>query len=224
MCHQVSSLAKSAKLSLMDGERPGLRERTRRAVALEITGAANSLFIEKGYESTTIDDVAEAVGMSRRSVFRYFATKEDLVLGKLSFLAEDLVEGFRARPADEPVWQSLRATFELLVSHVDNVDKDSVAVPLQRVIFATPSLLSAYLGIQQDMQDVLVECVRERAAGSGSPYDPHDPTPRAITAAAFGCLIAAQKTWLEPNNPETFEGVLDAAMASVGPCLRATGL
>ena len=106
----------------MEEKKSGLRERTRLAVAREITEAASALFIATGYETTTIDDIARAVGMSRRSVFRYFPTKEDIVLGKLNFLGEELLEGFRARPAEETVWESLRSIFALLVPHVDDLD------------------------------------------------------------------------------------------------------
>lgn len=205
---------------MAETNKPGLRERTRQAVAREITEAAEALFIERGFEETTIEDIAEAVGMSRRSVFRYFATKEDLVLGKLGFLAEQLLDAFRARPADEPVWDSLRAVFDLLVPIVDTLDKESVAAPMQRIIFNTPSLLSAYLGMQHTMQETVVAGLRERALTRDAPYDADDPTPRAITAAAFGCLVAAQTAWLEQGGHSTFAAALDKAMAAVSPTQR----
>ncbi len=193
----------------------GLRERTRQAVTREITETANALFIERGYESTTIDDIAEAVGMSRRSVFRYFSTKEDLVLGKLAFSGQEVVEQFRNRPADEPVWESLREVFRLIAPAVDNLDKDAVAAPMQRVIFSTPSLLAAYLGMQQGLQDAIMNEIRDRAARRGAPYPKSDPFPRAVAAAAFGCLVAAQQTWLEDEYDETFAKAIDEAMDAV---------
>lgn len=204
----------------MEKTRSGLRERTRQAVRREITEAANALFIERGYEATTIDDIAEAVGMSKRSVFRYFPTKEDLVVGKVDYLAEEMLQGLRARPAGEPVWQSLRAIFDLLVPHVDDLDKDSVAAPIQRVIFNTPNLLGSYLEKQQQMQEVVVAALSERAEAAGTPCPPEDPTLRAITAAAFGCLVAAQQAWLESGSSGTFADAVDQAMAAVAPQAR----
>ena len=59
-----------------------VRERTRRAVRGELAQLAVSLFVEKGYDETTIDDLAAAAGMSKRTFFRYFASKEELVMGK----------------------------------------------------------------------------------------------------------------------------------------------
>ncbi|MDT7674541.1 MAG: hypothetical protein QOD82_2443, partial [Pseudonocardiales bacterium] len=59
--------------------RGGLREVTRRAVQAEIASTAMELFVRQGLNETTIDQVAASVGLSGRSVFRYFATKEVMV-------------------------------------------------------------------------------------------------------------------------------------------------
>jgi len=60
--------------------RPGLRERKRRRTLSDIQGEALRLFVAQGYEQTTIEQIAEAAEVSPSTVFRYFATKEDLVL------------------------------------------------------------------------------------------------------------------------------------------------
>src|SRR5439155_716872 len=76
-----------------------VRERTRRAVRGELAQLAVSLFVEKGYDETTIDDLAAAAGMSKRTFFRYFASKEELVMGKYEFFGQQLAEDLAARPA-----------------------------------------------------------------------------------------------------------------------------
>lgn len=100
----------------MSEKQPGLRERTRRAVTAEIAASAQRLFVERGFEATTIDDIAGAVGMSQRSVFRYFATKEDIVLGKFDLVLEDMLTALRQRPPGEEVWTSLRHVLDVLIS------------------------------------------------------------------------------------------------------------
>jgi AcrR family transcriptional regulator len=202
---------------VMNEKNPPLRERTRRAVQKEITDAANTLFVEQGYEATTIDDIAAAVGMSQRSVFRYFPTKEDIVVGKFDFVADEMLGALRARPADEPVWESLRRVFDLLVPYVDAPGKHEVAEPMQRIVFSTPPLFASYLQKLQQMQDAVVTALQERAAAAGTPYPDEDPAPRALTGAAFGCLIAAQHSWLAGGATATFADTLDRAMAAITP-------
>jgi AcrR family transcriptional regulator len=186
-------------------------------VQQEIAEAANALFVERGYEATTIDDIAEAVGMSRRSVFRYFTTKEDIVVGKFDFVADDMLAALRQRPPGEPVWESLRRIFDLLVPYVDAPGKHEVAEPMQRIVFATPGLLASYLEKLQRMQGAAEVALRERAEAGGSPYAADDPAPRAIAGAAFSCLLAAQHAWLAGGAKGTFAEAIDRAMAAVGP-------
>lgn len=195
----------------------GLRERTRRAIQQQITEAAQRLFIENGYEATTVDDIAAAVGMSRRSFHRYFANKEDVVVGKFDFVAERMLDLLRARPTGEPTWGSLRRVFDLLVDYVDAPGKPEVTDPMQRIVFATPGLLASYLEKLERMQDAVETALRDRAATRGHRYPADDPTPRAIVAAAFGCLLAAQHAWLANGGTITFATILDRAMAAVTP-------
>lgn len=201
----------------MTDSQPGLRERTRRAVQKEITDAANALFLERGYEETTIGDIAAAVGMSQRSVFRYFPTKEDLVVGKFDFVADDMLQALRERPADEPVWESMRRIFDLLVPYVDAPGRRQVAEPMQRIVFSTPALFASYLQKLQLLQDTADTALRERAAAAGVPYHDNDPTPRAIVGAAFACLLAAQHAWLAGGAEGTFATAIDRAMATIAP-------
>ena len=201
----------------MSSKQTGLREISRAAVRTQITEAANALFVERGYEQTTIDDIAAAVGMSQRSVFRYFPTKEDIIVGKFDLVADDMLAVLRQRPTDEPVWESLRRCFDLLVPYVDAPGKHEVAEPMQRIVFDTPHLLARYLEKLQRMQNALVQALRERAEASGAPFTDDDPAPRAIAAAAFGCLVAAQHAWLAAGAAGTFAEAIDRAMSAVGP-------
>ncbi|WP_329057912.1 TetR family transcriptional regulator [Amycolatopsis sp. NBC_01480] len=192
-------------------KQPGVRERTRRAVQRELGEAALALFVERGFEATTIDDIAAAVGMSQRSVFRYFASKEEIVVGKLDLAVDQMLETLRTRPAGEPAWASLRRLFDLL----DEPGQQAIAEPVHRVVLETPALLAAYLQKLQQMQDAVVGGLRERAAAAGTPYAVNDPTPRALTAAAFGCLVAAQHSWLASGGAGPLSDAVDRAMAAI---------
>lgn len=196
---------------------PGLRERTRRAVRAEITEAAERLFVSRGYDATTIDDIAHEVGMSARSVFRYFPTKEDLVVGKFDGIAEALAQSLRTRPPDEPVWSSLRRMFDLLVPHVDTPGRQEMATRIHEVVFSTPALHARYLHKIQTLQDTAAAILDEQAADAGTPHAQDDPRIRAIVGSAFSCLLAAQQAWLAGNGRDTFATTLDRAMAAVTP-------
>src|SRR6266516_2187558 len=109
-----------ANLHPMKRDTLPVRERTRRAIRDELTQLAKDLFVEKGYDETTIDDLAAAAGMSKRTFFRYFASKEELVMGKYEILGEQLAEDLAARPADEPIWASLRQVFGRVVEYFES--------------------------------------------------------------------------------------------------------
>ena len=197
----------------MKDQRPGLRERTRRAVQTEISEAALTLFAERGFEATTIDDIAAAVGMSQRSVFRYFATKEDIVIGQFGLVTDAMLDTLQARPGEEPPWTTLRHTFEVF----EDQNHPGLTAPISRLVFETPALLAAYLQKLQSAQDAVSTALTDRATASGHPYRIDDPTPRVLTAAAFGCLVAAQYSWLASGAEGSFADALDRAMAVIVP-------
>lgn len=201
----------------MSKNHSGLRQRARRAIQKDIAEAANALFVERGFEATTIDDIAAAVDMSQRSVFRYFATKEEIVLGKFDLVADDMLAALHARPAGEPVWTSLHRLFDVLVSLAQAPGHEEMVEPIHRVVFETPALLAGYLQKLQHMQEAVVAELIRRAEAAGTPYAADDPMPRALTAAAFGCLVAAQHSWLASGANGTFADAIDRAMAAVGP-------
>src|ERR671911_889973 len=92
---------------MQDDHAIGLRERRRARTRRSIQEHAMRLFLERGYDATTVSDVAAAAEVSHMTVFRYFPTKEALVL------ADDydplLVERISARPAGEPLLRRLQA-------------------------------------------------------------------------------------------------------------------
>jgi AcrR family transcriptional regulator len=85
-----------------------MQDRKRQAVRDEIARAAWELFDRKGYEATTVEDIAERAGISRRSFFRYYSSKEDVAVGTSDALAEDFLAAFRARPPKETPIEAIR--------------------------------------------------------------------------------------------------------------------
>src|SRR5262245_57721104 len=100
------------------------------------------LFVEQGFDATTTTQIAEEVGISNRSLFRYFATKEDLVLGHLTPQGEVVASALAARPARESPWDALRAAFEALRGPGYN---DEHQLMVTKMIYGTPSLRARYM-------------------------------------------------------------------------------
>src|SRR5258708_39352380 len=97
---QVKSKLSKAKPGTTAGA-PGLRLRKRQQTRERLTRAAMALFLERGFEATTLDDIAAAADISRRSFFHYFDSKEDVVFAWHEEITAALVAAIAARPASE---------------------------------------------------------------------------------------------------------------------------
>jgi AcrR family transcriptional regulator len=91
-----------------DAPREGLRERKRRETLQRITDAGVRLFIEKGYETTTLDAIAAAAGISRRTFFYYFKSKDEILLSLQSSVGDMLVAALRDTPKDRQPLDAIR--------------------------------------------------------------------------------------------------------------------
>jgi len=190
-----------------------VRERTRRAVRAELTMLGQELIVAGGYEQTTIDDIVTAAGMSKRTFFRYFASKDDLVLSKYEFFGDQFAEAFAARPVDEPVWESFRRAFDIVVGYFDDSTQLPRILGIEKILNSTPGLRAGELERISRVQDRLCVMVRARTGRNS----PSDPGPAAITGAALSCLIAAKDTWITSDPRPPFDGLLDRAMAALQP-------
>lgn len=170
---------------------------------------AQDLFVEFGYESVTVDQIAMAAGMSRRSFFRYFASKDELVIGKYDLFGDKLAEAFEARPTGEPVWESLRRVFDLFLAYTEDPTLSTRNAAMESIVFSSPKLHAAYLEKVQRMQRLLAACVRDRLS-----LDESDARAEAIVGAAFSCLLAAQSSWQSTVSapPGTIGELLDEMM------------
>ncbi|HEV7585313.1 MAG TPA: helix-turn-helix domain-containing protein, partial [Solirubrobacteraceae bacterium] len=88
--------------------RPGLRERKKRKTRDTIIKVALELFVERGYEDTTIAEIADAAEISPRTIFAYFPSKEDIVFYDMPEMLERLAQVFRDRPAGATALDALR--------------------------------------------------------------------------------------------------------------------
>lgn len=189
-----------------------MRERTRQAVRSELIDVAQRLFAERGFEAVTVDEIATAAGMSRRSFFRYFASKEDVVLSKVERLGEDFAAALAARPDTEPLWEALRRMFDGAVTYAEDPLLGRHAANMDRVIGSSETLRAGYLQRMQAAQQRVVDelAAREDRLGHRGRLSVALP---ALVAAAFAALLTAHAWSLAEEVP--FSAALDAAMRAI---------
>jgi AcrR family transcriptional regulator len=191
------------------GSRMNTRELARHAIREEILRSAWTLFPEQGFEATTIDQIAEAAGMSRRTFFRYFASKDELMLERLESAGVQIAEALAARPEGESPWRSLRVAFDAAVSAQDAAP-DS-ARTLGRVLRDEPAARANMEERRRRWLALFTPILAERIGGPDARI-----RATALASAAVACLDAAQAAWIEDSRAQISE-LLDVAMSAVAP-------
>lgn len=188
----------------------GVREVARRAVRAEIASKAMALFVEQGFEETTVDQIAAAVGLSSRSVFRYFLTKEDMVVGDMMHIGDEIAEALAARPSNEAPWDALRRALDKPLEALGEDPKPTLDRCL--MFAATPSLRAAQQRKHAQWETLLVPLVVQRLGGATSS---RDLRARSIVSAALSCLDVAVTEWTRCLGAQPMDKLLDAAIAAV---------
>jgi AcrR family transcriptional regulator len=193
--------------------RTPIRDRTRDAVRSEIAEVALGLISEQGFENTTADEIATRAGISRSTFFRYFATKEDVILSQLEDNGHELAAAVRARPSTESAWEALHRGFlDVSHKHAQNPDDLERRIKMARAQSETRSVLAAGAAYRLRWRSLLAPEVARRLGVEVYA----DPRPMALAAAAIGCLESAVDTWVKLNGSGNLADVLDTAMTALG--------
>jgi AcrR family transcriptional regulator len=170
--------------------REGLRERNRRRTATDLESAALRLFTEKGYDAVTIDDIAAEAGVSRRTFFRYFATKEDVLFSDNAERLAELRQALSARPPDEPVLSALRHA--LLSMAGDYEEQREQIFQRAKIIRTAPGLLGKALANQRVWEEAMSELVAQRLG-----VDPAvDLRPSVAAGTTLAAIRSAVTLWV----------------------------
>jgi AcrR family transcriptional regulator len=168
--------------------RKSLQSRKRQVVRDAIYDAAIELFASKGFDDTTIDDVAEATGISQRSFFRYFASKDDLLATSVVKVGSVLAETVAASPANFTTLQIVR---EAVLSAL-NFSASSPRLR-QVVDIATRSTgaRQAYLSRMMEVEDKLADALAARMNGQTG----RSLRPRMFAGTTLSIINAAVSSW-----------------------------
>lgn len=171
---------------------PGLRERKKQQTREALLAAGQRLFAEQGFDQTTTDQIAAEVDVSQRTLFRYFASKEDVALAPFTEMQERFIDEVRHRPADEPPMTALRMAVQRILAGLTGGDPDSrkrgrAVIGTVELVNATPSLLAENLRRTADRGERLAHLLADR---EGVDLDT-DPRPRLAVTTFDGALRVA---------------------------------
>ncbi|WP_017599295.1 TetR/AcrR family transcriptional regulator [Nocardiopsis lucentensis] len=168
----------------------GLRERKKARLRQNLIESGLRLFLEQGYHGTTTEQIAASVGVSQRTLFRYFATKEELLLEALAGIDELFLSALRARPADEPPLTALRNAIQDHWNSVDPQTRDFLS-RAATVLKDDPAVVAAMTGSCRRHQERISEVVAERAGVDRAT----DPRPDVLTAVFLSVVGTARESW-----------------------------
>lgn len=163
-----------------DAAKPGLRERKKARTRAAIQAHALELFLKQGYEATTIEQIIEAAEISESTFFRYFPTKEDLVLQ--DEYDPQFVEGLRAQPADVPPITAVRRAIAEVFGGMPDRERAELRERIDLVV-SVPALRATMLDQLTQGTRLLAVPLAERTG-----RDPGDFAVRVLAGAIIGAL------------------------------------
>ncbi|OUD01918.1 TetR family transcriptional regulator [Streptomyces swartbergensis] len=198
-----------------------LRERKKQRTRDALLRAAMELFATRGYEETTVDDIAAAVDVSQRTFFRYFAGKEEAAFYVPRLAETQVVEAVRARPPGEAPLEALRRavleSWDTISETIEEIVPVELHMRVYRVIESTPALLAAHLRRAAELEEELARIIAER---EGLDVDA-DPRPRIVVALFGGVIRVTERLW-SAGDDLSLEGMRQLTatyLDQVGPAL-----
>jgi AcrR family transcriptional regulator len=181
----------------------GLRERKKAQTRAAIQRHALCLFREAGYSATTMEQIAAAADVSPSTLYRYFPTKEDLIL------TDDydplLAAAFRAQPPGLPILQAFRAAIDDAMLQVP-ADAKAEALERARLSYTIPEVRARAMDHMFLTTDMFADLFAERLNRSSG-----DLEVRVLAGMVIGALVATQQLWLTDPEADLF-AILDQAL------------
>ncbi|MGW1727027.1 TetR/AcrR family transcriptional regulator [Streptomyces sp. NPDC002306] len=182
----------------------GLRERKKIKTREAIRTATYGLIREQGYDATTIDQIADRAEVSASTVFRYFPTKEDIVL--TDEYDPILLDELRARPADEPWPQSIRYVMHKAIG-LGTDDDPEVTRLRSRLMVEVPAVRSRMMESMSVTGRMLCRAIGERTG-----RDPEDIEVRVYAMSLVGGLLETSLYWAENGHTDDFASLVDRTL------------
>jgi AcrR family transcriptional regulator len=187
----------------------GLRERKKLRTLQQLQEAALELFLEHGFDNVTTDDIAAAVDVSKTTFYRYFESKEDVLLGSTEERSASMRQALERRPVDEPVLVAVRHALVGLVSQYD--EARDAALLKARVMRDSRSLVARNLEQQAACENVVADFVRSRLPDSPQ----RELLSRVIGANVIASLRATVDYWLDTQGRDQLAVLVDDVLGTL---------
>lgn len=211
---------------MTDGQRAadlpaGLRERKKRRTRDALLRTALDLFTTQGYEETTVDEIADAVEVSQRTFFRYFAGKESVVFAVQEMVESRFILELRQRPAAEAPFEAMRRAVLCAWNSIGEAIEAIIPVELHmrtyQMIESTPSLLAAHMRRGVAMEEQIAGLIAEREGLDVA----RDPRPRVAVAAFSGVMRVTGQLWGQgcDGSMDSLRTLTETYLDQLGPAL-----
>lgn len=187
---------------------PASREGRRQSTRARIADASLSLFAERGFEETTVDDIARAAGVSRATVFRAFASKDDIIFADQERLLERLVECLRL-----PI--TLAEALVLFAELLDATAED--LAPRAPIVAANPRLVARFAAMRGGWDGVIASELADRA---GRPRTFEDDVRAAVAATTIFSSFLSWAVVPAATFTELVQRAIDAVPATFDEDIR----
>jgi AcrR family transcriptional regulator len=187
-------------------ESEGLRERKRRKTLQRIAKTALKQFIVNGYDATTLDDIAEAAGISRRTFFYYFKSKEDILLAWQSGVADAIRGAVLAESPDQAPLDAVRNALLALTSR----QQSDEAIVIDRLLRSTEALRASKQAKYVQQERALFEALCELW-----PQPKRRDALRLVAMVSIGAMRLALETWSEEGGKRPLAKYLRDAFANL---------
>ncbi len=180
-----------------------LRTRNRDRNRKEVADVAIALFLERGFDDVTVDEIAAAAGISRRTFFRYFESKEGVVLPYEEERLQILRGVLARRPPGESIFVGLRRALLTIVAHETVAERAEMLARL-RIIMEHPSLHARSLEQQTVMETAVREVIAEHLG-----VDPEtDLAARVVAGATMAAVRASAEVWHATGGREELDSII----------------
>jgi AcrR family transcriptional regulator len=168
----------------------GLRERKRERTREEIRQAALELFDRHGFDDTTIEQIADAADVGRRTFFRYFPTKQSVLFADAEEKAAQLAEAFAAQPLDQHPVRSAIGALEELIGVIE--PQKARHQMFRTIVVEGVDVRSRHLEVNDRVKAGLAAAIAERLGVDLLA----DARPGAWAAVVMGCFSSAYQRWM----------------------------